>query len=104
MRRPSARAYGPRLNEDLVRHHSSRDNERMRYVVVVLLLAATIVDAKESARKEPLVDRVQKSIAGGVRYLRARQRPNGGWEVADTNVGYDGGTTALAVIALLNSG
>jgi hypothetical protein len=57
-------------------------------------------------REEPLVQKVHKAIQGGVRYLRTQQqRSSGSWENYQ-RVGaiYEGGCTALALLALLNAG
>ncbi|MBY0459862.1 MAG: DUF4159 domain-containing protein, partial [Gemmataceae bacterium] len=53
------------------------------------------------------VDKVKKSIDGGVKYLKDyAAKNNGNWEglVLKSLVEMDGGTTSLAVLALLNSG
>lgn len=55
-----------------------------------------------------LVNRVKESIDKGVRYLKATAaKNNGNWEgsiLLNSVAGMDGGSTALAVLALLNSG
>jgi hypothetical protein len=78
----------------------------LRHVIAVVVIAATLgsLPAQDKARKEPLVDRVQKAIAGGVRYLRGMQRANGSWEVTGSPENYEGGSSALTLIALLNAG
>ncbi|HEX4612105.1 MAG TPA: hypothetical protein VH092_28170, partial [Urbifossiella sp.] len=58
---------------------------------------------------EELVERVRKGIDGGVRYLKSKQnRATGNWEgqqvVLNFVVNMEGGTTALATLALLNAG
>jgi hypothetical protein len=56
---------------------------------------------------EPLVKQVQAAMDNGVRFLRGKQR-NGNWENANglnmAASGKTGGTTCLAVLALLNCG
>jgi Domain of unknown function (DUF4159) len=55
--------------------------------------------------KESLVERVNKAIEAGVSFLRDRARGNGSWEEQPDGVlHYPGGFTALAMLALLNSG
>lgn len=57
-------------------------------------------------KTEPLVDQVKKAIDKGVRFLHDKQQENGGWEggLGGESLKYRGGETALAVLALLNSG
>src|SRR5262245_1906831 len=61
---------------------------------------------KGAAVDAELVDKVKKSLDNGVRYLKNTQTKEGHWEgvVLKTLAGMDGGTTALATLALLNSG
>jgi hypothetical protein len=61
--------------------------------------------AKGGAEVE-LVDKVKKSMDKGVAYLKKTQTKEGHWEgvVLKTLAGMDGGTTALATLALLNCG
>ncbi len=53
-----------------------------------------------------LVEKVKNSIDKGVRYLKKNQGKDGDWEslVLGNIIGLKGGTTALATLALLNSG
>lgn len=62
--------------------------------------------AKAAAIDDKLVQQVKEAIDKGVRYLRKAQTPDGGWEsfLLKELGDYDGGTTALAALALLNSG
>ncbi|MBM3983083.1 MAG: DUF4159 domain-containing protein [Planctomycetes bacterium] len=62
-------------------------------------------DAKNAADTK-LVQAVQDSIARGVKYLKRVQTKQGNWEdiVIAKVAGLEGGTTSLAVLALLNSG
>jgi hypothetical protein len=69
--------------------------------LVSLLLATPAARPQEA--EDPLVDRVRRAIDSGVTYLRGQQR-NGNWEVEAEKVGYPGGLTGLAVLALLTSG
>jgi Domain of unknown function (DUF4159)/Prenyltransferase and squalene oxidase repeat len=54
---------------------------------------------------EPLVKQVKTRIAKGVHYLISKQAKDGGWEttVDDKVTDFHGGSTALCVLALLNS-
>src|SRR5207244_1895775 len=67
-------------------------------------LAGSEATLAQVQKKEALVDQVKKGIDKGVKYLRQRQRENGSWEVNIFATSQRGGTTALAVLALLNSG
>lgn len=71
-------------------------------LLVVLLVAPAAPAA------EPLADRVQGSIKKGIEYLRKKQEDRGGeknWEnAALLNAAWPGGTTSLAMLALLTSG
>lgn len=61
----------------------------------------------KGAADTELVDKVRESIKAGVKYLKDTAAKNdGNWEgiVLKSLVDMDGGTTALAVLALLNSG
>src|SRR5436305_8261350 len=74
--------------------------------VLALAAAVALLPAGRSARAEekPLVEKVRKSIDGGVNYLLGRQRPDGGWELDAIGPKYHGGQSALALLALLNAG
>jgi hypothetical protein len=56
--------------------------------------------------KEPLVDQVRTAIDNGVRFLRKDERGRGNWEgdISSAAKTRQGGTTALALLALLNCG
>jgi hypothetical protein len=71
---------------------------------LVLILSGPAL--AEEKPKEELVDQVKKSIDHAVRYLRNRQH-NGNWEGTDLIAGMNftqGGSTCLAMLALLNAG
>jgi hypothetical protein len=55
-------------------------------------------------RPEPLVQQVKASITKGVDYLCRKQRPDGSWPTTkdDPKTDFSGGSTGLAVLALLN--
>src|SRR5262245_37658341 len=59
--------------------------------------------AAQERRAEALVDKVKKSIDDGIRYLREQQQ-GGNWEKKLGDAIYPGGSTALALLALLNAG
>jgi len=73
-----------------------------RLFTLVLLFAIT---GGVHAQQEPLVKKVKTSITKGVDYLVDQQRKDGSWEEIhdEKKVGhYHGGSTALAILALLN--
>ena len=70
----------------------------------ILLLIGGAGPASAQGKEEPLVLKVKKSIDAGVRYLRNSQLPDGSWDVAIAGPEAQEGGTALAVLALLNSG
>ena len=82
----------------------------MRHLIVsvaalfAVILGGSVSGQKAEPRHEPLVEQVRKAIAGGVKYLRETQRPDGGWEVDEFTLVHKGGETSLAILALLNSG
>jgi hypothetical protein len=55
------------------------------------------------AGDDVLVDRIKKSIDAGVKYLRAQQRDDGGWDGLVTGQN-NGGWTAISCLALLTAG
>jgi hypothetical protein len=63
-------------------------------------------DAPLRGVDDELVNQVKKGIDKGVAYFRAKQAKDGSWEsfVFGHVAGFKGGTTALAVLALLNCG
>lgn len=74
---------------------------RLLAVPLVLVFAGA---AFAQAPPEPLVKQVKSKIARGVEYLVSRQAKDGGWDttVDDGKTDFRGGSTALAVLALLN--
>ncbi|MBI1830648.1 MAG: DUF4159 domain-containing protein [Planctomycetes bacterium] len=77
---------------------------RFFFVLLALAIAQT---AQSQARPEPLVQQVKKSIAKGVDYLVRQQGKDGSWDhtLAQEDVTkekFPGGSTGLAVLALLN--
>src|SRR3954469_7359671 len=72
---------------------------RRALFAVVLLVSVQPVHADE-----PLVDRVRSSIERGVRYLRREEKGRGNWEPSQVANDKPGGSTTLALLALLNSG
>lgn len=79
---------------------------RTSFALFVCLVLASPVLAQPAVRKEPLVDRVKRSIDEGVRYLRKSQQPDGSWvtDKLSLDVDFQGGGTALALLALVNCG
>ena len=72
----------------------------MSRIVSLLLVFAVAGAVHGKERQEPLVQKVKTSISKGVDYLISKQRDDGSWEMTDGN--YEGGSTAQAVLALLN--
>src|SRR5947209_8588271 len=84
-----------------------------RSVVAVGLLAVFLsplalqparpVQPAKPAREEPLVDRVRRAIEDGVRFLKTEQH-SGKWDETLGSVPHPGGSSSLALLALLNAG
>ncbi len=74
-------------------------------ITLIGLPASTVVAAPVKAEEE-LVEKVRKAIDNGVRYLKKQQSPQGNWEgiVIGFLANMEGGSTALATLALLNCG
>src|SRR5690349_14351056 len=53
---------------------------------------------------EPLVEQVRAAIDTGVRFLRKEERGRGHWENDFISAAKPGGSTSLALLALLNCG
>jgi hypothetical protein len=76
----------------------------------LVLVSATPTAAQPAAARggqdAELVKKVKDTIDSGVKYLKKTQGPDGDWEAFVLNVvgGQKGGPTALAALALLNSG
>src|SRR6476660_2729487 len=81
-----------------------------RYVTACLVplaglaLLAAPGPAADPPGREPLVEQVRTAIDSGVRFLRREERGRGHWENDLVSIGRPGGTTALALLALLNCG
>lgn len=76
-----------------------------RLGLIAILFVALAAPAQP--REEPLVDRVRSAIDRGVRYLRRVENGKNHWETNDLIAqagSRPGGPTALALLALLNSG
>jgi hypothetical protein len=79
-----------------------------RYLLLALAAAlplTTLLAAQPPGEgsKEPLVEQVRHVIDTGVAYLKKHKNDQGGWEDYSGDR-YRGGTTALALLALLNAG
>lgn len=74
-----------------------------RYLLPALL-ALALTTATRAPAAEPLVDQVRQAIEQGKKHLLNRQGQGGDWEAEGGNQQYRGGATALALLALLNSG
>ncbi|MCC6420932.1 MAG: DUF4159 domain-containing protein [Gemmataceae bacterium] len=81
----------------------------MRYGVIVvgLLVLGTWPAGRlpaQQRKREPLVEQVRSAIEGGVKWLRQNQNNDGSWNDKLGAFNHPGGTSALAVLALLNAG
>ena len=89
-------------------HNGSRGEHLESFMSRALsLLLALFLAGTAHAQPEPLVAKVKKSITEGVRYLVKIQRPDGSWDNTlakedKTQTTFSGGSTGLAVLALLN--
>jgi len=81
---------------------------RNAFVVAVLATAFLGWNGRAAAQapaREGLVERVNKAIDAGVRFLRDKERGTGDWDHLQVgSIPMPGGWTALATLALLNSG
>src|SRR5262245_48732885 len=68
------------------------------------LLPAPGPTADRQPGQEPLVEQVRTAIDTGARYLRKEERGRGHWENDFVSATKPGGTTSLALLALLNCG
>lgn len=78
-----------------------------RIAVGLLALAMLVVaplSAAEPAREKDSVEQVRKAIGRGKKFLHETQNENGSWEDPAHVKGYNGGWTALAILALLYAG
>src|SRR5207302_7239139 len=74
-------------------------------LVSVVVASAIVPGWAADEPREPLVEQVRKAIQAGVRYLRDQEKGAGNWEAVDkASVGWPGGWTSLALLALLNAG
>ena len=81
--------------------------QRMLFFLVVtgLFLCPAALEAKQPAAKDSLVERVNKAIDAGVRFLYDQERGSGNWEnITGISLGRPGGWSGLATLALLNAG
>jgi hypothetical protein len=77
---------------------------RLLAVLSLSMLVEPALHAQPAAPREELADEVKVAIERGVKYLREKQRPDGGWEIDAIEYAADGGETSLALLALLNCG
>ena len=80
-----------------------------RLLLFALALGVSAAPLGAQAKREPLADRVKKSIDAGAAYMKRVQRANGSWDVdgdafSNASVTNAGGKTALATLAMLNAG
>lgn len=78
----------------------------MLALLTALLLCVGPVQTAQPAKKEKerLVDQVRKAIERGILHLRDKQRGDGSWELESVIAKWQGGSTALVLLALMNSG
>jgi len=69
-----------------------------------LLLVPSVPAPAADPPQEPLVNKVKTAIDRGKEHLIAKQTREGDWEVEGTGSSRPGGSTALALLALLNAG
>jgi hypothetical protein len=72
-----------------------------------IALASLLLAPAQRAGQQPrptLADQVGKAIRKGANYLKESQQASGGWEEYAPTAGFKGGTTAMALLALLNAG
>ncbi|MBX7103650.1 MAG: DUF4159 domain-containing protein [Gemmataceae bacterium] len=74
----------------------------LRWALSLCVFITGTLLAQPVAEPEPLVDRVRTAIDRGVRFLRRQEKGQGHWEKSIAEK--PGGVTALALLALLNSG
>ena len=71
----------------------------------MLGVALALLVAPQAAMAQPkLVDQVRASIEKGIRFLRDQEKGRGNWEVDAESGARKGGWTALAMLALMQSG
>jgi hypothetical protein len=70
----------------------------------IALLPAPRSSAQPQSKAEPLVDQVRSAIEAGRRFLQQQEKGRGEWERGLYAGAKPGGCTALALLALLNSG
>lgn len=79
----------------------------MRQFLYLLVVAPLVVPAPARA-EEPLVQKVRKSLDDGVKYLKEKNTDHGGgrwnWENDTLNLLQPGGSSCLAMLALLTAG
>jgi hypothetical protein len=71
---------------------------------VAILAVLTIAVGGQSARADALGAKVQEAKEKGVEWLKARQTDDGHWENDTLTLLQPGGTSALALLALLEAG
>src|SRR5689334_16117547 len=70
----------------------------------IALLPSPRSSAQPRSKAEPLVDQVRSAIDAGRRFLQQQEKGRGEWERGLYAGAKPGGCTALALLALLNSG
>ncbi|HKB03502.1 MAG TPA: DUF4159 domain-containing protein [Gemmataceae bacterium] len=80
----------------------------MRLLILSALAVLLLVPAAPARAEEPLVQKVRTSLDQGIKYLKGKQTPQGGdtwnWENDTLTVLQPGGSSCLAMLALLTAG
>jgi len=80
----------------------------MRRSIFLLAVVSNLVPFESARAEEPLVQKVRKSLDMGVSYLKSKQQDQGGgrwnWENDTLTLLQPGGSSCLAMLALLTAG
>jgi hypothetical protein len=80
----------------------------MRRLFLLVLAIPLLIPSAPARAEEPLVQKVRTSLNKGIEYLKGQQKHQGGdrwdWENATLNFLQPGGTSCLAMLALLTAG
>src|SRR5262249_55581070 len=81
----------------------------MRRSITLLAVVGILIPLQSAQAEEPLVQKVRKSLDGGISYLKSKQIDQGGergwnWENDTLTLFQPGGSSCLAMLALLTAG
>ena len=91
------------MNSLLLRWSCLRQPVRSIVCLAVLVLFLLVTNVNSTFAQDLTAEEVRDSIKSGVRFLYSEQQSNGGW-LYEREKTYQHGATALATLALLNSG